>query len=43
MSSVCSVVLCQPDEWLETRLGFATRAGSAQTRTKFPGGYRGLP
>jgi hypothetical protein len=35
MTAVCSVVLCQPDEWLAARLGFATRAGSAPTY-KFP-------
>jgi hypothetical protein len=35
MSAVCSVVLCQPDEWLAARLGFATRADSAPT-LKFP-------
>jgi hypothetical protein len=42
MTAVCSIVLCQSDEWLAARLGFATRAGSAPTH-KFPDGYRGRP
>ena len=35
MTAVCSVALCQPDELLAARLGFATRAGGAPTY-KFP-------
>jgi len=35
MTAVCSVGLCQPDELLAARLGFATRADSAPTY-KFP-------
>ena len=31
MTAVCSVLRCQPDEWLAARLGFATRADSVPT------------
>ena len=42
MTAVCSAVLCQPDEWLVARLGFATRAGSAPTH-EFPPATAAFP
>jgi hypothetical protein len=43
--AACSVLLCQPDEWLAARVGFATPAGSAPTRrlNKFPDGTAAFP
>jgi hypothetical protein len=36
MTAVCSVVLCQPDEWLAARLGFASRQRSNAAAQQVP-------